>query len=88
MSDEKNHLLYTTNTLNWAQKVPKTVINLYHTGVAVCMQKVLFFPFQFTFLLSPQNSKKILFRNLYPYFFLLRILSSCYEQTAEDIPFK
>lgn len=34
------------------------------------------FSFQFTFLLFSSNSRKILFRNLYPYFFLLRTLSS------------
>lgn len=83
----KNSPEYIPITLNWAQKIPKTVINLYHTLVSVCMQNPLFFSSSLS-CFPPANSKKILFRNVYPYFFLLRILSSWYEQIAEDIPFK
>jgi hypothetical protein len=36
--------------MNREQTVPKTAINLYHIGIAVCMQKP-HFSFQFTFLL-------------------------------------
>lgn len=85
----KNSPEYIPNTLNWAQKIPKTVINLYLTRVAVCVQNPLFFFSSSLSCFPPTpNSKKILFRNVYPYFFLLRILSSWYEQIAEDIPFK
>ena len=52
----KNLPEYIPNTLNWAQKIPKTVINLYHTRVSVCMQNPFFF--QFTFLLPPQTQKR------------------------------
>lgn len=61
---------------------------IYITPVWLFACKSHFFsPSSLSCFFSP-NSKKIFFRNVYPYFFLLRILSSWYEQTAEDIPFK
>ena len=55
----KNSPEYIPNTLNWAQKIPKTVINLYLTRVAVCVQNPLFFfPVHFPAFPPPQTQKR------------------------------
>ena len=54
----KNSPEYIPITLNWAQKIPKTVINLYHTLVSVCMQNPLFFSSSLSCFPPPQTQKR------------------------------